>query len=69
VSQIEAGNVFQPDTGFCKLNNRREKQMLPNIQKKAFQDFYNSARNNGILDPKTTLLIHLASAMAFACYP
>jgi len=43
--------------------------MLPGEQEKAYKDFYNSARNNKILDPKTTLMIHLASAMAFACYP
>ena len=43
--------------------------MLPEKQKQAYTDFYESARKNGILDPKTTLLIHLASAMAFGCYP
>jgi hypothetical protein len=46
-----------------------EKQMLPKKQAKACREFYNSARNNDILDPKTTLLLHLASSMAFACYP
>lgn len=34
-----------------------------------FNGFYGSARNNEILDPKTTLMIHLASAMAVSCYP
>ena len=43
--------------------------MLPIKQKKEYANFYDSARNNDILDPKTTLMIHLASAMAFACYP
>ena len=43
--------------------------MLPEKQKKAYRSFYDSTRNNDILDPKTTLLIHFASAMAFACYP
>jgi hypothetical protein len=43
--------------------------MLPNDQEKAYRAFYNSARQNKILDPKTTLMIHLASAMALACYP
>jgi len=43
--------------------------MLPEKQKTAYRSFYDSARNNDILDPKTTLLIHLASAMAVACYP
>ena len=43
--------------------------MLTEEQKKMFGDFYNSARQNTILDPKTTLLIHFASAVAFGCYP
>ena len=43
--------------------------MLPIEQKKTFGRFYDSARHNEILDPKTTLLIHLASSMAVACYP
>jgi len=43
--------------------------MLPEKQNKAYRAFYNSARNNEILDLKTTLLIHFASAMAFGCYP
>lgn len=43
--------------------------MLPEEQKKAYRAFYDSARHNGILDEKTTLLIHMASAFAFGCYP
>jgi hypothetical protein len=43
--------------------------MLPEKQRKAFQAFYDSARNNGILDENTTLLVHLASAFALGCYP
>jgi hypothetical protein len=43
--------------------------MLPQDQRKAFNEFYDSARHNEILDPKTTLLIHLATAMAVGCYP
>ncbi len=43
--------------------------MLPGEQKTAFNRFYKTARSNTILDPKTTLLLHMASAMAFACYP
>ena len=43
--------------------------MLPRKQKAAFGRFYKSARGNEILDPKTTLLLHFASAMAFGCYP
>lgn len=43
--------------------------MLPRDQEKAFRDFYGSARNNTILEPKTTLMLHLATAMAISCYP
>jgi alkylhydroperoxidase/carboxymuconolactone decarboxylase family protein YurZ len=42
--------------------------MLPN-QKEAFDTFYNSARHSGIIDNKTSLMIHLAAAMAVACIP
>jgi hypothetical protein len=38
-------------------------------QKKAYEEFYDSARYNEILERKTTLLIHLATAMAIGCYP
>ena len=43
--------------------------MLPDKQLKAYNDFYDSARYNEILEPKITLMIHLASAMAVGCYP
>jgi hypothetical protein len=43
--------------------------MLPKKQKKSYSEFYDSARHNEILEPKTTLMIHLAAAMAVACYP
>jgi hypothetical protein len=43
--------------------------MLPEKQKKAFADFYDSARHNDILEPKTTLMIHLATSMAVNCHP
>lgn len=43
--------------------------MLPAEQKRAFADFYRSARRNEILEPKTTLMLHLAVAMSTGCYP
>ncbi len=43
--------------------------MLPEKQQDAYGQFYDSARKNDILEPKTTLLLHLGSAMAFGCYP
>jgi alkylhydroperoxidase/carboxymuconolactone decarboxylase family protein YurZ len=42
--------------------------MLPQ-QQKAFSEFYKSANQNGVLDDKTTLMIHLAAAMTAGCYP
>jgi alkylhydroperoxidase/carboxymuconolactone decarboxylase family protein YurZ len=42
--------------------------MLEN-QKNAFNVFYESARYNGVLDDKTSLMVHLSAAMATGCYP
>ena len=38
-------------------------------QKNAFDEFYKSARYNGVLDNKTSFLVHLGAAMATGCYP
>jgi hypothetical protein len=43
--------------------------MLSEKQNRAYRDFYDSARKNDILPAKTTLMIHLAAAMAVGCYP
>lgn len=43
--------------------------MLPDKQKQAYAEFYNAARYNDILEPKTTVMLHLASAMALGCSP
>ena len=43
--------------------------MLPENQNETYKAFYGSARENDILDPKTTRLICLAAAMAIGCYP
>jgi len=43
--------------------------MLPTKQHQAYSDFYDAARYNEILEPKTTLMLHLATAMAVACSP
>jgi hypothetical protein len=47
----------------------KEEIMLSKEQTKLYTDFYDSARHNKVLEPKTTLMIHLASAMALGCYP
>lgn len=43
--------------------------MLPEKQGKAYTNFYDSTRLNEVLAPKTTVMIQMASAMAFGCYP
>lgn len=43
--------------------------MLTRQQAAAFGRFYQTARENDALDLKTTLLLHLAAAMALGCYP
>jgi len=43
--------------------------MLSKQQLKLYDDFYESARYNEVLDPKTTLMLHLAAAMATGCQP
>jgi alkylhydroperoxidase/carboxymuconolactone decarboxylase family protein YurZ len=43
--------------------------LLPKKQKNTYTDFQNSVRYNEILKPNTTLMIHMAVAMANGCYP
>ena len=43
--------------------------MLPKAQAAHWKDFYDSARHNEFLDERTTLLVHLATAMAVGCDP
>lgn len=38
-------------------------------QEQAFNEFQNLTRTNDILEPKTTIMLHLAAAMAVGCYP
>jgi alkylhydroperoxidase/carboxymuconolactone decarboxylase family protein YurZ len=38
-------------------------------QRNAFNVFYDSARYSGVLDDKTSLMVHLSAAMATGCYP
>jgi hypothetical protein len=42
-------------------------KMMPSKQEKAFSAFYESARHNKILREDTTLMIHLATAIAVGC--
>ena len=38
-------------------------------QTKQSEAFYASARHNDVLDERTTIMLHLASAMSMGCYP
>jgi alkylhydroperoxidase/carboxymuconolactone decarboxylase family protein YurZ len=44
-------------------------KMLPKTQQDTFGAFYDAARHNTILEPRTTLLLHLGAAMALGCLP
>ena len=43
--------------------------MLSESQREKYVEFYDSARKNEILPSKTTLMIHMAAAMALGCDP
>jgi len=43
--------------------------MSPTQSSENWKAFYDSARHNDVLDERTTLMLHLASAMALGCYP
>ena len=43
--------------------------MLPEKQLAAYREFYDAARHNDILDERTTLMVHLATALAVGCDP
>jgi len=43
--------------------------MPPTPASEHWQKFYDSARHSQVLDERTTLMVHLATAMAVGCYP
>ncbi|HYA41089.1 MAG TPA: hypothetical protein VEF34_07280 [Syntrophobacteraceae bacterium] len=43
--------------------------MIAQHLKQSFADFHNTVVNNGVIDPRTTLMIQLGAAMAVGCYP
>ncbi len=43
--------------------------MLPEAQTAAYEAFFESTANNGILDGKITNMIQLAASLAIGCYP
>ncbi len=57
------------DRLISELYSEKGTTMLPVNQRRSFNAFYDSARGNEILEPKTTLMVHLAAAMAVGCDP
>ena len=43
--------------------------MLPKDQNRTYGALSRAVRENAELDPKTTVMLHLATAMAVGCYP
>lgn len=43
--------------------------MLPDEQKEAFFNFFDTTAENDCFDEKTTILIQMASALAIGCSP
>ena len=43
--------------------------MIPGRYEKLFNEFYDAVRGNEVLDPKTTVLLHLATAISVGCDP
>ena len=43
--------------------------MLPQKQKQTYEAFFDSTKDNGIIDPKTTVMIQLAASFVIGCYP
>lgn len=43
--------------------------MQPTDLSAKWKSFYDSARHNDVLDERTTVMLHLASALALGCYP
>ena len=54
---------------FARLSPGLEIDMRPTPSSESWQQFYDSARHNKVLDERTTLMLHLATAMAVGCYP
>ena len=43
--------------------------LLPEIQKQAYEKFYETTAKNELLDQKTTVMIQLAASFVIGCYP
>jgi alkylhydroperoxidase/carboxymuconolactone decarboxylase family protein YurZ len=51
------------------VTKRRENYMINRPQEKAYREFSQLAYSNDTLDPKTTHLVKIATAMSIGCYP
>lgn len=61
------GSDTRPD--LPRIHQIEEKKMLPEIQKNAYEAFYDSTANNQIINEKVTTMIQLATSLALGCYP
>jgi hypothetical protein len=59
----------------CQLNSTlfadytKGATLLPEIQKQAYEKFYESTAKNEVLDQKATIMIQLAASFVIGCYP
>ena len=55
---------------FLALNaNQKGGKMLPEVQKNAYEAFFESTAENNILNEKITIMIQLAASFSLGCYP
>ena len=57
-----------PGGEFRELREKGD-SVLPQRQNQKYEEFFESTANNGILETKTTIMIQLAAAFSFGCYP
>jgi len=48
---------------------KMDADLLPENLSSAYKAFFDSAQSNDILEPKTTVMISIATSMAIGCYP
>ena len=67
--RIHLNEILYFNSTSSNINNSLKENPMLHKQKEAFDAFYKSARHSGVIDNKTSLMIHLASSMAVGCIP
>ena len=62
-------SVFLLPKRQCSGELKMDEDLLPENQREAYEAFFDSVQLNGILKPKTTVMISIAASMAMGCYP